>query len=104
MKRRHSLAPTASASLMARPALAQVTTPVSGTSTDADKLKWDVFVTPGIPIVSSNFPPSEKHGMWSPTSSTLIYGKQDAVLVDTFDLWIMSPATDATQPDESQTL
>ena len=47
-------------------------------------LNWDVFVTPGIPIVTSDLPPGTKQGMWSPISSTLIYGKCDAVLVDAF--------------------
>jgi hypothetical protein len=45
-------------------------------------LNWDVFVTPGIPTVTSDLPPGTKQGMWSPISSTLIYGKRDAVLVD----------------------
>ena len=47
-------------------------------------LKWDVFVTPGIPVVISDPPPGTKQRMFSPTSSTLIYGKRDAVLVDAF--------------------
>ena len=47
-------------------------------------LNWDVFVTPGIPMVTSHLPPGAKQGMWSPISSTLIYGKRDAVLVDAF--------------------
>jgi glyoxylase-like metal-dependent hydrolase (beta-lactamase superfamily II) len=47
-------------------------------------LKWDVFVTPGIPIVTSDPPPGAKQRLWSPISSTLIYGKRDAVLVDAF--------------------
>src|SRR5216684_7392977 len=47
-------------------------------------LKWDVFVTPGIPMVTRDLPPGMKQGMWSPISSTLIYGKRDAVLVDAF--------------------
>jgi glyoxylase-like metal-dependent hydrolase (beta-lactamase superfamily II) len=47
-------------------------------------LKWDVCVTPGIPMVTSDLPPGAKQGMWSPISSTLIYGKRDAVLVDAF--------------------
>ena len=47
-------------------------------------LNWDVFVTPGIPMVTSDLPPGAKQGMWSPISSTLIYGKRDAVLVDAF--------------------
>ena len=47
-------------------------------------LKWDVFVTPGIPAVTSDLAPGTKRLMWSPISSTLIYGKRDAVLVDAF--------------------
>ena len=47
-------------------------------------LNWDVFVTPGIPMGTSDLPPGVKQGMWSPISSTLIYGKRDAVLVDAF--------------------
>ncbi len=47
-------------------------------------LKWEVFVTPGRPTVSSDPPPGEKQQTWPPTSSTLIYGKRDAVLVDAF--------------------
>jgi len=39
-------------------------------------LKWDVFVTPGIPTVTSDLPPGAKQQMWSSTSSTLIYGKR----------------------------
>jgi glyoxylase-like metal-dependent hydrolase (beta-lactamase superfamily II) len=45
-------------------------------------LNWDVFVTPGIPTVTSDLPPGTKQQMWQPISSTLIYGKRDAVLVD----------------------
>jgi glyoxylase-like metal-dependent hydrolase (beta-lactamase superfamily II) len=47
-------------------------------------LNWDVFVTPGIPTVTSDPPPGTTQQMWSPISSTLIYGKRDAVLVDAF--------------------
>jgi glyoxylase-like metal-dependent hydrolase (beta-lactamase superfamily II) len=47
-------------------------------------LNWDVFVTPGIPTVTSDLPPGAKQQMWSPISSTLIYGRRDAVLVDAF--------------------
>jgi glyoxylase-like metal-dependent hydrolase (beta-lactamase superfamily II) len=47
-------------------------------------LRWEVFVTPGIPMVTSDLPPCVKQGMWSPISSTLIYGKRDAVPVDAF--------------------
>jgi glyoxylase-like metal-dependent hydrolase (beta-lactamase superfamily II) len=47
-------------------------------------LDWDVFVTPGIPSVTSDLAPGTKQRMWSPISSTLIYGQRDAVLVDAF--------------------
>jgi glyoxylase-like metal-dependent hydrolase (beta-lactamase superfamily II) len=47
-------------------------------------LNWDVFVTPGIPTVTSDLPPGAKQQMWSPISSTLIYGRRDAGLVDAF--------------------
>jgi glyoxylase-like metal-dependent hydrolase (beta-lactamase superfamily II) len=47
-------------------------------------LNWDVFVTPGIPTVASDLAPGTKQLMWSPISSTLISGKRDSVLVDTF--------------------
>ncbi|HEY9227509.1 MAG TPA: MBL fold metallo-hydrolase, partial [Gemmatimonadaceae bacterium] len=45
-------------------------------------LEWDVYVAPGIPVVSDDLPPDETQMLWSPTSSTLIYGERDAVLVD----------------------
>jgi glyoxylase-like metal-dependent hydrolase (beta-lactamase superfamily II) len=48
----------------------------------SELVNWDVFVTPGIPTVTSDLPPGTKQQMWSPISSTLIYGKRDAVLVD----------------------
>ena len=47
-------------------------------------LNWEVFVTPGIPTITSDLPPGTKQQVWSPISSTLIYGRRDAVLVDTF--------------------
>jgi glyoxylase-like metal-dependent hydrolase (beta-lactamase superfamily II) len=47
-------------------------------------LNWKVFVTPGIPAVTSDLPPGAKQRLWSPMSSTLISGKRDAVLVDAF--------------------
>jgi glyoxylase-like metal-dependent hydrolase (beta-lactamase superfamily II) len=45
-------------------------------------LSWEVFVTPGIPIVTSDLPPGIAQRMWSPISATLIYDQRDAVLVD----------------------
>ena len=47
-------------------------------------LNWDVFVTPGIPIATSDLPPGIKQAMFQAIASTLIYGKRDAVLVDAF--------------------
>jgi glyoxylase-like metal-dependent hydrolase (beta-lactamase superfamily II) len=41
-------------------------------------------VAPGIPTAASGLPPDTKQGMWSPISSTLIYGKRDAVLIGAF--------------------
>jgi len=38
-----------------------------------DLLNWDVFVTPGIPTVTSDLPPGTKQQMRSSISSTLIY-------------------------------
>jgi len=52
--------------------------------TQESALNWDVFVTPGTPTVTSDLPPGIEQRMWSPMSSTLIYGKRDAVLVDAF--------------------
>src|SRR2546425_11099244 len=46
-------------------------------------LKWDVFLAPSIPAITSDLPPGEKQRPWPPISSTLISGERDAVLVDT---------------------
>jgi len=48
------------------------------------KLKWEVFVTPGIPIVTMDLPPGERQAYFQAMASTLIYGTRDAVLVDAF--------------------
>jgi len=47
-------------------------------------LKWDVFVSSQIPVVTTDLPPGATEMKWSPISSTLISGERDAVLVDTF--------------------
>jgi glyoxylase-like metal-dependent hydrolase (beta-lactamase superfamily II) len=47
-------------------------------------LRWDVFVTPGVPIVMSDMPPGVKEARFQAMASTLIYGERDAVLVDAF--------------------
>jgi glyoxylase-like metal-dependent hydrolase (beta-lactamase superfamily II) len=49
-----------------------------------EELKWDVFVTPGLPIVTASRPPGEEQTYFQATAATLIYGKSDAVLVDAF--------------------
>src|ERR687885_135351 len=51
---------------------------------ETEPLNWDVLVTPGIPIVASDLPPVIKQAMFQAIASTLIYGKQDAVLVDAY--------------------
>ena len=55
-----------------------------GGATQGAYLNWDVFVTPGIPIVSRDMPPDIKETYFQAMASTLIYGKRDAVLVDAF--------------------
>ena len=47
-------------------------------------LNWDVFVTPGIPIVTRDLPPGVREAHFQAMASTLIYGMRDAVLVDAF--------------------
>ncbi|MCU1334159.1 MAG: beta-lactamase domain protein, partial [Candidatus Angelobacter sp.] len=54
----------------------------SGRTTQKISLKWDVFLAPSIPAITSDLPPGEKQRPWPPISSTLIYGERDAVLVD----------------------
>src|SRR5215475_11454140 len=47
-------------------------------------LNWDVFVTPGIPIVTGDKPPGVRETYFQAMASTLIYGRRDAILVDAF--------------------
>jgi glyoxylase-like metal-dependent hydrolase (beta-lactamase superfamily II) len=54
------------------------------TSTEAPALQWDVFVTPGIPIVMAEQPPIGGETYFQAMASTLIYGARDAVLVDAY--------------------
>jgi glyoxylase-like metal-dependent hydrolase (beta-lactamase superfamily II) len=53
-------------------------------TTDTPALNWEVFVTPGIPIVTPDRPPGVKDTYFQAMASTLIYGIRDAVLVDAF--------------------
>jgi len=47
-------------------------------------LNWDVYVTPGTPIVTRDKPSGVRDTFFQATASTLIYGARDAVLVDAF--------------------
>jgi glyoxylase-like metal-dependent hydrolase (beta-lactamase superfamily II) len=47
-------------------------------------LKWEVFVTPGIPIAQADRPEGIRETFFQASASTLIYGERDAVLVDAF--------------------
>ena len=47
-------------------------------------LHWDVFVSTQPLVVTADLPPGVTERRWSPISSTLISGRQDAILVDTF--------------------
>src|SRR5260221_10631579 len=55
----------------------------SGRATQNTSLRWDVFLAPSIPAITSDLPPGEKERPWPPISSTLISGERDAALVDT---------------------
>ena len=50
--------------------------------TGTSKLKWRIFVPPAVATVNDDLPPGETARMWSPTSSILIHGERDAILVD----------------------
>src|SRR6202790_3369369 len=69
----------------ARSTQGQTNTGASKTGRTAQKtsLGWDVFLAPSIPAITSELPPGEKQRPWPPISSTLVFGKRDAVLVDT---------------------
>ncbi|TMQ61640.1 MAG: MBL fold metallo-hydrolase [Candidatus Eisenbacteria bacterium] len=49
-----------------------------------EALKWEVFVTPGIPIIARDRPAGVQETYFQAMAATLIYGKRDAVLVDAF--------------------
>ncbi len=51
--------------------------------TGTSKLKWKIFVPPAVATVNDDLPPGETARVWSPTSSILIHGERDAILVDT---------------------
>ncbi len=47
-------------------------------------LHYDLFVTPGIPIMTATKPPGVTETLFQASASTLIHGDRDAVLVDAF--------------------
>ena len=49
-----------------------------------NNLKWEVFVTPGIPIITRDRPAGIRETFFQAMASTLIYGAKDAVLVDAY--------------------
>jgi glyoxylase-like metal-dependent hydrolase (beta-lactamase superfamily II) len=53
-------------------------------SSQPEALTWEVFVTPGIPVVSRDRPAGVRETYFQAMASTLIYGKRDALLVDAF--------------------
>jgi hypothetical protein len=53
-------------------------------NTQKTHLKWDVFLTPSVLVLTSDLAPGEHEHPWPPISSTLIYGSRDAVVVDSF--------------------
>ena len=56
---------------------------MSATAATGNDLQWDVL-TIKRPGLTRDLPPGKEDLMWVANSSTLIYGKRDAVLVDTF--------------------
>ena len=49
-----------------------------------DSLKWEVFMTPAIPIAMADRPAGARETVFQAMASTLIYGERDALLVDAF--------------------
>src|SRR4029453_6099659 len=50
----------------------------------SEPLKWDVFVTPGIPIAVRDRPAGVRETYFQAMASPLIYGDRAALLVDAF--------------------
>jgi hypothetical protein len=46
------------------------------------EITYDVFISDPIPQAVATLLPNGDHQMWSPISSTLIYGPTEAVLID----------------------
>ena len=54
------------------------------TGPEAEPLKWEVFVTPAIPIAQADRLEGTEETVFQAMASTLIYGRIDAILVDAF--------------------
>src|SRR5437870_4828826 len=53
-------------------------------SSKDEPLTWEVFETPGIPILTPDRPADVREAFFQAMASTLIYGRSDALLVDAF--------------------
>ena len=67
-----------------RSVVSMVTAKNDSHGSQAEPLKWDVFVTPGIPIAMAERPAGVRETYFQAMASTLIYGTRDALLVDAF--------------------
>src|SRR6476659_2501947 len=67
-----------------RSVVSMVTARDDSQGSQAEPLKWDVFVTTGIPIAMAERPAGVRETYFQAMASTLIYGKRDALLVDAF--------------------
>jgi glyoxylase-like metal-dependent hydrolase (beta-lactamase superfamily II) len=67
-----------------RSVVSMVTAKDDSQSSQTEPLKWDVFVTPGIPIAMAERPAGVRETYFQAMASTLIYGQRDALLVDAF--------------------
>ena len=67
-----------------RSVVSMVTVKDDSQDSQSEPLKWEVFVTPPIPIASKDRPTNVEKTFFQASAATLIYGRNDAVLVDTF--------------------
>src|SRR6202035_6198862 len=81
--RREFLADALGTGAHSRQRQSNTSTSKAGRTARKTSLRWDVFLAPSIPVITSDLPPGEKERPWPPISSTLISGERDAVLVDT---------------------
>jgi glyoxylase-like metal-dependent hydrolase (beta-lactamase superfamily II) len=49
---------------------------------DSLPLRWKVYTSNEIPVIMNEIPPGQTVRSWPPTTSTLVFGGRDAVLVD----------------------